>query len=66
MKFTKSFDCGYEVKGVFLDISKGLDKVWHDHHAKRCEMLSKYQEKWNDGIIFNLERHIWKITQPFT
>ena len=26
----KSFDCGYEVRGVFLDISKAFDKVWHD------------------------------------
>ena len=26
----KSFDCGYEVKVVFLDYSKAFDKVWHD------------------------------------
>ena len=26
----KPFDCGYEVRGVFLDISKAFDKVWHD------------------------------------
>ena len=26
----KSFDEGHEVKGVFLDILKALDKVWHD------------------------------------
>ena len=26
----KSFDCGYEFRGVFLDISKAFDKVWHD------------------------------------
>ena len=25
----KSFDDGYEVRGVFLDISKVFDKVWH-------------------------------------
>ena len=23
----KSFDCGYEIRGVFLDISKAFDKV---------------------------------------
>ena len=28
--FYKSFNCGYEVRGVFLDISKAFDKVWHD------------------------------------
>ena len=26
----KSFDCGYEVRDVFLDVSKAFDKVWHD------------------------------------
>ena len=25
----KSFDEGYEVRGVFLDLSKAFDKVWH-------------------------------------
>ena len=25
----KSFDDGYEVRDVFLDISKAFDKVWH-------------------------------------
>ena len=26
----KSFDDGYEVRGVFLDISEVFDKVWHN------------------------------------
>ena len=26
----KSPDDGFEVKGVFLDISKAFDKVWHE------------------------------------
>ena len=26
----KSFDEGFEVSGVFLDISKVFDKVWHE------------------------------------
>ena len=25
----KSFDDGYEVRGVFLDMSKAFDKVWY-------------------------------------
>ena len=25
----KSFDDGFEVRGVFIDISKAFDKVWH-------------------------------------
>ena len=41
----KSFDDGYEVKEVFLDISKAFDKVWHDG------LIFKLQE---NGISFNL------------
>ena len=26
----KSFDKGFEVRSVFLDISKAFDKVWHE------------------------------------
>ena len=26
----KSFDEGFEVRGVFLDISKAFDRVWHE------------------------------------
>ena len=26
----QSFDAGYEVQGVFLDISKAFDEVWHE------------------------------------
>ena len=26
----KSFDCGYDIRVVFLDILKAFDKVWHD------------------------------------
>ena len=26
----KSFDDGFEVRGVFLDISEAFDKVWHE------------------------------------
>ena len=29
-KIYQSFDAGYEVRGVFLDISKAFDKVWHE------------------------------------
>ena len=25
----ESFDNGFEVRGIFLDISKAFDKVWH-------------------------------------
>ena len=38
-----SFDNGLEVRGVFLDIFKAFDKVWHD----------RYQLKQN-GIKYKL------------
>ena len=28
----KLFDEGFEVRGVFLDISKVFDKVWHENY----------------------------------
>ena len=36
----KSFDCSYEVRGVFLDTSKAFDMVW------------RYQEQ--NGVFGNL------------
>ena len=41
----KSFDDGYEVRSVFLDISKAFDKVWQDG------LIFKLQE---NGISGNL------------
>ena len=38
----KSFDDGYEVRGVFLDISKAFNKVWHQglHYKLRQKGIS--------------------------
>ena len=41
----KSFDDVYEVRDVFLDISKAFDKVWHDG------LIFKFQE---NGMLGNL------------
>ena len=44
----KSFDDGYEVRGVFLDILKAIDKVWHDG------LIFKLQENGISGNLLNV------------
>ena len=41
-KIYKSFDDGYEVRGVFIDISKAFYKVWHQglHYNLRQNGIS--------------------------
>ena len=44
----KSFDDGYEVRGVFLGISKSFDKVIHNGH------IYKLKENRVSGNLLNL------------
>ena len=44
----KSFDDGYEVRGVFLDISKAFDKVWHNG------LIYKLKQNGVSGNLLNL------------
>ena len=44
----KSFDEGFEVRGVFLDISKAFDRVWHDG------LIFKLQENGISGKLLLL------------
>ena len=44
----KSFDDGYEVRGVFLDISKAFDKVWHNG------LICKLKQNGVSGNLLNL------------
>ena len=44
----KSFDCGYEVRGVFLDIWKAFDKVWHD------DIIFKLEQNGISGKLHKL------------
>ena len=44
----KSFDDGYEVRGVFLDISRAFDKVWHNG------LIYKLKQNGVRGDLFNL------------
>ena len=47
----KSFDDGYEVRGVFLDISKAFDKVWHNG------LIFKLQENGISGNLLKVFEH---------
>ena len=47
----KSFDDGYEVRGVFLDMSKTFDKVWQDG------LIFKQQEKGISRNLLNFLKH---------
>ena len=44
----KSFDKGFEVRGVFLDILKAFDKVWHEG------LIFKLKHNSMSGNLINL------------
>ena len=44
----KSFDDGFEVRGVLLDISMVFDKIWHE------ELIFKLEQNGIPGNLLNL------------
>ena len=48
LEIYKSFDDGLDVRSVFLDISKALDKVWHE------DIIFKLKQNGISGELFNL------------
>ena len=47
----QSLDCNIETRGIFLDISKAFDRVWHKG------LLFKLKSNGIDGPLFNLLRN---------
>ena len=50
----KSFDEGFEVRGLFLDISQAFDSVWHDG------LMLRLQENGNSGKLLLLLKDFLK------
>ena len=44
----QSFDNGFEVRAIFLDISKAFDKVWHKG------LIFKLKQNWVTGDLLNI------------
>ena len=66
-----SFDDGFEVSGVFLDISKAFDKVWHNGiifklkqngiSGKLVSVLSDFLKARKQGVIPNGQVSSWTV-----
>ena len=50
----ESFDCGLEVRSVYLDMSKAFDKVWHEG------LIFKLQQNGIEGNLLNLLSNYFK------
>ena len=68
----KSFDCNppEDIRGVFLDISKAFDKVWHEglifklktygFEGKSIMFLENYLKNRNQRVVLNGLNSSWK------
>ena len=62
-KICKSFDEGFEVRGVFLEISKAFDKIWHEDlllklnqnviSGNRLKLLSDFLSCRQQRLVLN-------------
>ena len=70
-----SFDEKYEVRGVIFDISKTIDKVWHEAiifklkqnsiSGNLLECLADFFKDRKQRVVFNEEVSNWKFPQEF-
>ena len=66
----KSFDEGFEVRGVFLDISKAFNMVWHDGlifklqkngiSGKLLLLLKDFLKSRKQRVVLNGQHSSWK------
>ena len=65
----KSFDDGYKVGGVFLDISKAFDKVWHNGLIYKLKqngvsgnllnLIIDFPDARKQGVVLNVQYFSW-------
>ena len=70
----KSFDDGFEVRSVFLDISKAFDKVWHQGIIFKLRqngilgdllnILSDFLSNRKQRVVLNGQTSSWAIITP--
>ena len=70
----QSFDNGFEVRGVFLDISKAVDKVWHKGLIYRLKQngiagnllktLADFLKDRKQRVVLNGKNSTWVNVQP--
>ena len=68
-EINKSFDNEYEVRAVFLDISKAFDKVWHKGHiyklkqngisGKLLNLIIDFLPNRNQRVVLNGKYSLW-------
>ena len=51
------------VRGVFLDISKAFDKVWHDGILLKLETYSVEGKLLNFKVVLNGQTSTWELVK---
>ena len=69
----KSLDDGFEIKGVFLDISKAFDKVWHEImiyklkqngiSGKLLNIIKYFLDSRKHRVVINRQYHLGQVIQ---
>ena len=73
-KIVSAFEMGLEVRGIFLDISKAFDKVWHDGLifklrqndicSEMINILEEFQSDKKQRVILNGQWLSWTDDIP--